>query len=214
MNSHHRRIFLVVCLTLFGVVGFAQKNGYTLNVFGGFESIGYDDGIIDVVPIYWKLLADARYTISPVRFVTLTAAAAGAIERYHDEGHGYVSPKSFEKPPLDVAYRQHAAATPWSTEWYDPELSSHEYAMARLNAGFHGDYLGAWIFGAYYHDFEDSPYADLDVDKFVFEPALRFAYKSVTLYAGLSRVVGYGTFGDLTHLSGYNYFVRVGNYEF
>lgn len=32
MNSHHRRIFLVVCLTLFGVVGFAQKNGYTLNV--------------------------------------------------------------------------------------------------------------------------------------------------------------------------------------
>ena len=32
MNSHHRRIFLVVCLTLFGVVGFAQKNGHTLNV--------------------------------------------------------------------------------------------------------------------------------------------------------------------------------------
>lgn len=190
------------------------NNGYALNVWGGFESIGYDDGIIDVVPIYWKLLADARYTISPVRFVTLTAAAAGAIERYHDEGHGYVSPKSFDKPPLDVAYRQHAAATPWSTEWYNPELSSHEYAMVRLNGGLHGDYLGAWIFGAYYHDFEDSPYADLDADKFVFEPALRFAYKSVTLYAGLSRVVDYGTFGDLTHLSGYNYFVRVGNYNF
>jgi NTE family protein len=190
------------------------NDGYALNVWGGFESIGYDDGIIDVVPIYWKLLADARYTISPVRFVTLTAAAAGAIERYHDEGHGYVSPKSFDKPPLDVAYRQHAAATPWSTEWYNPELSSHEYAMVRLNGGFHGDYLGAWIFGAYYHDFEESPYADLDVDKFVFEPALRFAYKSVTLYAGLSRVVGYGTFRDLTHLSGYNYFVRVGNYSF
>lgn len=190
------------------------NDGYALNVWGGFESIGYDDGIIDVVPIYWKILADARFTISPVRFVTLTAAAAGAIERYHDEGHGYVSPKSFEKPPLDVAYRLHAAATPWSTEWYNPELSSHEYAMARLNGGVHGDYLGAWIFGAYYHDFEDSPYADLDVDKFVLEPALRFAYKSVTLYAGLSRVVDFGTFGDLTRLSGYNYFVRVGNYNF
>ena len=190
------------------------NNGYALNVWGGFESIGFDDGIIDVVPIYWKLLADARYTISPVRFVTLNAAAAGAIERYHDEGHGYVSPKSFDKAPLDVAYRQHAVATPWSTEWYNPELSSHEYAMFRLNAGLHGNYLGAWIFGAYYHDFEDSPFAELDVDKFVLEPALRFAYKSVTVYAGLSRVVDYGTFSDLTHLSGYNYFIRVGNYEF
>ena len=68
------------------------NSGYVLNVWGGFESIGFDDGIIDVVPIYWKLLADARYTISPLRFVTLNVAAAGAIERYHDEGHGYVSP--------------------------------------------------------------------------------------------------------------------------
>ena len=190
------------------------NDGYAVNVWGGFESIGYDDGIIDVVPIYWRLMADARYTISPLRFVTLNVAAEGAIERYHDEGHGYVSPKSFEKPPLDVAYRLHAAATPWSTEWYNPELSSHEYAMVRLNGGVHGNYLGAWIFGAYYHDFEDSPYADLDVDKFVFEPALRFAYKSVTVYAGLSRVVDFNTFGDLTHLSGYNYFIRVGNYKF
>ena len=190
------------------------NSGYVLNVWGGFESIGFDDGIIDVVPIYWKLLADARYTISPLRFVTLNVAAAGAIERYHDEGHGYVSPKSFEKAPLDVAYRLHAAATPWSTEWYNPELSSHEYAMLRFNAGLHGNYLGAWIFGAYYHDFEDSPFADLDVDKFVFEPALRFAYRSFTAYAGISRVVDYGTFGNLTHLSEYSYFVRIGNYSF
>jgi NTE family protein len=86
--------------------------------------------------------------------------------------------------------------------------------MLRLNGGIHGNYLGAWIFGAYYHDFEDSPYADLDVDKFVFEPALRFAYRSVTAYAGISRVVDYGTFGDLTHLSEYNYFIRIGNYSF
>ena len=190
------------------------NEGHVLNVWGGFESIGFDDGIIDVVPIYWKILADARYTVSPVPFVTLTAAVAGAIERYHDEGHGYVSPKSFEKAPLDVAYRLHAAATPWSTEWYNPELSSHEYAMVRLSGGLHGDYFGAWIFGAYYHDFEDSPYADLDVNKFVFEPALRFAYRSVTAYAGISRVVDYGTIGDLTHLSGYNYFIRIGNYSF
>ena len=189
-------------------------NGYALNVFGGFESIGYDDGIIDVVPIYWKMLADARYTISPVPFATFTVAAAGAIERYHDEGHGYVSPKSFEIAPLDVAYRQHAAATPWSTEWYNPELSSHEYAMLRFNAGLHGASFGAWIFGAYYHDFEDSPYAELDVDKFVFEPALRFAYRSLVIYAGVNRVLDKSGFENLHHLKHYDYFIRIGNYEF
>jgi NTE family protein len=189
-------------------------NGYVLNVFGGFESIGYDDGIIDVVPIYWKLLADARYTISPVSFATFTVAAVGAIERYHDEGHGYVSPKSFEIAPLDVAYRQHAAATPWSTEWYNAELSSHEYAMLRFNGGLHGAYFGAWLFGAYYHDFEDSPYAELDVDKFVLEPALRFACRSLTVYAGIHRVLDKDSFSSLHHLKHYDYFIRIGNYEF
>lgn len=194
--------------------GWFAQNGYALNVKGGFESIGFDDGIIDVVPIYWKLLADVRYTVSPKPFATFNVAAAGAIERYHDEGHGYVSPKSFEKAPLDIAYREHAAATPWSTEWYNPELSSHEYAMVRLNGGLHGNYLGAWLFGAYYHDFEGSPYAKLDTDKFVLEPALRLAYRSFTVYAGLSRIVDFDTFGDLIHPSGYNYFIRIGNYDF
>jgi NTE family protein len=86
--------------------------------------------------------------------------------------------------------------------------------MLRFNGGLHGNYLGAWLFGAYYHDFEGSPEAELDANKFVFEPALRFAYRSVTAYAGISRIVDYGTFGDLTHLSGCNYFIRIGNYSF
>jgi len=188
--------------------------GYGANVWGGFQSIGFDDGIIDVIPIYWMILADARYTVSPLRFLTFTAAAAGGIERYHDEGHGYVSPKSFGYAPLDIAYRQHVAATPWSQEWYSPELSSHEYALLRASAAVHGDYFGAWIFGAYYHDFENSPYAELGVDKFVLEPALRFAYRSLVIYAGMNRVVDTDTFGDLRNLSDYSYFVRVGNYEF
>lgn len=188
--------------------------GHVLNVWGGFESIGFDDGIIDVVPIYWILLADARWTMSPLRFLTLTAAAAGGIERYHDEGHGYVSPRSFGYAPLDIAYRQHAPASPWSMEWYNPELSSHEYGLIRTSISLHGDHFGAWIFGAYYHDFEDSPFASLDVNKFVFEPALRFAYRSVVIYAGLNRIVDTDTFGDLTRFRDYNYFIRIGNYEF
>ena len=192
---------------------FAEK-GYALNVRGGFESIGFRDDILDVVPIYWKLLADARYSLSPLPFVTFSVAAEGAVERYHEEGHGYVFPKRFGYGPLDVVYQQHASATPWTTEWYNVELSSHEYAMLRLNGGLHGEYLGAWIFGAYYHDFEGSSYAKLEVDKFVFEPALRFAYRSFVLYAGVSRIVDHKTLDDLKKVKSYNYFVRIGNYDF
>ncbi len=192
---------------------FANK-GYTLNIWGGFESIGFDDGIIDVVPIYWKLLADARYSVSPIRFTTFAAALAGGIERYHDEGHGYVSPRSFNYAPLDIAYRQHVAVTPWSTEWYNAELSSHEYGMARLSAGLHSDYFGLWLFGAYYHDFEKSPYAELNENKFIFEPALRFAYRSFVVYAGMNRIVDKDSFDDFTHVKQYNYFIRIGNYDF
>ncbi len=190
------------------------NGGYALNLWGGFESIGFSDGIIDVVPIYWKLLADARYSVSPVPFVTFTGAAAGGIERYHDEGHGYVSPKSFGYAPLDIAYQQHAAVTPWSTEWYNAELSSHEYGMARLSAGLHGDYFGLWLFGAYYHDFEKSPFAELNENKFIFEPALRFAYRSFVVYAGMNRIVDNDSFADLTHIKSYDFFIRIGNYEF
>ena len=167
-----------------------------------------------MVPIYWKLLADARYSVSPVPFVTFTGAAAGGIERYHDEGHGYVSPKSFGYAPLDIAYQQHAAVTPWSTEWYNAELSSHEYGMARLSAGLHGDYFGLWLFGAYYHDFEKSPFAELNENKFIFEPALRFAYRSFVVYAGMNRIVDNDSFADLTHIKSYDFFIRIGNYEF
>ena len=192
---------------------FSEK-GYAFNVRAGLESIGFDFGVNDVVPIYWKLLGDARYSVSPKPFASFTVGVAGAIERYHDEGHGYVYPKSFDYRPLDVVYRQHAAATPWSTEWYNPELSSHEYVLVRANGGLHKKYLGAWLFAAYYHDFEDSPYAKLGVDKIVLEPALRFAYRSLVVYAGMNRIVDTETLGDLKKFKDYNYFVRIGNYDF
>ncbi|MBR6317180.1 MAG: hypothetical protein IKR75_02000, partial [Fibrobacter sp.] len=80
--------------------------------------------------------------------------------------------------------------------------------------GLHGSYLGAWIFGAYYHDFEQSPYAKLAADKFVFEPAVRFAYRSLVVYVGMNRIVDKETLGDLTHVKQYDYFIRIGNYNF
>ena len=55
------------------------NNGYALNVWGGFESIGYDDGIIDVVPIYWntttKVMAMFRRNLlKNPRWMWLTAS--------------------------------------------------------------------------------------------------------------------------------------------
>ncbi len=190
------------------------ENGIAFNAYAGMESIGFDFGVNDVIPIYWKLMADARYTVSPRRFATFTVAAAAGMERFHDEGYGYVYPKSFEYRPLDVVYRLHAKVTPWSTEWYNAELSSHEYALVRASGSLHGKYLGVWLFGAYYHDFEDSPFAVLEQDKIILEPAVRFAYRSLNIYAGMNRIVDTETIKDLTHFGDYSYFIKIGNYEF
>lgn len=192
---------------------FSQK-GFAAHASAGLQSIGFNFGMSDLIPIYWKFSGDVRYAVSPKPYTTFTAGAAAAIERYHQEGHGYVSPKSFEYAPLDIAYRYHAQVTPWSTEWYDEELSSHEYALIRGSAAFHNKYFGLWLFAAYYHDFEDSPHAQLSKNKFVIEPALRLAYKSLEIYAGMNRVVDKDSFGDIADFGNYTYFVRFGNYSF
>lgn len=194
--------------------GWFALNGFDFNLSMGLESIGFDFGVNDLVPIYWKILADGRYSVAPNSHVSFTVGAAGGIERYHEEGYGYVYPKSFDYRPLDLVYRLHAKATPWSTEWYNPELSSHEYGLIRGSASLHGSYLGAWLFAAYYHDFEESPLSELDQDKLILEPALRFSYKSVSVYAGINKIVNANSVKDLLKSSDRNYFVRVGNYSF
>lgn len=191
-----------------------SREGVKLHGSLGMESIGFEFGSNDLIPIYWKVLADARYTASPKSFATLTVAASAATERFHDEGFGYVYPRAFDYHPLDLAYRQHVRATPWSMEWYNPELSSHEYALIRFSGSLHGKYLGAWLFGAFFHDFEDSPYAELSQDKIILEPALRLAYRSFEVYAGLNRIVDAKTVKDLKNFKDYTYFIRIGNYEF
>lgn len=192
---------------------FAQ-NGLSINAYAGLESIGFDYGITDLIPIYWKLYGDVRYSVSPKSFATFTVGGAAGIERYHDEGHGYVSPASFGFRPLDIAYRFQVHPTPWSTEWYNGELASHEYGLIRGSASLHGKNLGVWLFAAYYHDFEDSPFAQLSKNKFIVEPAIRFVYKSIDVYVGMNRIVDADTFGDIADFSNYTYFIRFGNYSF
>lgn len=191
-----------------------STNGLGVDVMAGMESIGFNFGVVDLVPIYWKLLLDSRFAYSPKPFLSFSAGIAGGMERYHEDGYGYVYPKAFDYRPLDLIYRLHAAATPWTTEWYNPELSSHEYGMVRASGGLHGKYVGVWIFGAYYHDFENSPLAKLGVDKVVLEPSIRLAYKSLSIYMGMNRIVDSESLKDLLKLDDYEYFIRVGNYSF
>jgi NTE family protein len=71
-----------------------------------------------------------------------------------------------------------------------------------------------WVFGAYVRDFEENPTSLLGQDRFVLEPTLRFAYKSISLTAGMSRLVDRETLDELGDVMDYTFFVRVGNYPF
>ena len=70
-----------------------------------------------------------------------------------------------------------------------------------------------WVFGAYVRDFEENRTAALRPNKFILEPTLRFAYKSISISAGMSRLVDSETLEDLTDVVDYTFFVRVGNYQ-
>lgn len=179
----------------------------------GMQSIGFDFGLSDVIPIYWKFFAELGASYSPLEFLSFSLAAAGGLDTYHEEGFGYVYPKSFGMNALDNSYRQVIKATPWCSEWYDANLLSHNYGMLRLNGGLHYRGNGVWLFGAYIHDFEINPTASLKENRFVVEPALRLAYKSITAYFGMSRLVDTDSFADLKDLKNYRYFVRIGSYD-
>ena len=187
---------------------FASK-GYAANASVGLNLIGY--GFHQRGPIYGIYTLDGRLTYSPTRHTTVTMGTALGFDAYRD-GH-FMYPRNFDNTAMEDRYRLHVAATPWSGDWLDPELSTHGYAMIRLNGGVHRNGFGAWLSFAYVHDFEDKSTARLNSNKFVFEPALRYKYRSFTVYAGLNRVVDTETFGDLNDFKNYRYFIRIGDYN-
>ena len=190
-----------------------SRDGVSAHMELGLTSIGFDFGFDEIIPTFITMYADVQYSLSPKPFVALTASAAFAMDRYHKDGFGYVYPESFEISALDNAIRPRVRATPWRTEWIDADLSSHQYGLLRLSGGLHYHGTGLWLFSAYMHDFEENPASQLGKHKFVFEPALRLSYKSINVYAGLSRLVDDDTFGDLKKFSDYDFFIRVGNYD-
>lgn len=192
---------------------FYGYSGQSLLLEWGLQSVRYKIEIADLIPIYHKLTFEMYASRSPVSFFTLGLFLGGGLDTFHDEGHGYVYPKSTGLMPLDNYYRRSIAATPWTGEWYNPELLSHHYGLARINLGLHKGIFGMWVFGAYVRDFEENRTAALRPNKFILEPTLRFAYKSISISAGMSRLVDSETLEDLTDVVDYTFFVRVGNYQ-
>ena len=190
-------------------------DGYALNADLGLQSIGFELGRADLIPIYWKGEIDAYYAVSPREFATFIFGAAGGFEQYHEEGFGYVYPKDFDYAVLSNCYRFHPEATPWSsTEWYNATLASHHYGLLRMSASLHYKGNGLWLFGAYVHDFENNPsVVSLGTNKVVLEPTFRLKYKSINVLLGMSRTVDFETAGDLNKFSDYKYFIRVGDYD-
>ena len=190
-----------------------SRGGLSANAELGLSSVGFDFGFNEIIPMFVTAYADVQYSLSPKPFASLTAAAAFAMDRYHKHGFGYIYPESFEVPVLDNAIRPRVKATPWRSEWLDADLASHQYGLLRLSGGLHYHGSGLWLFSAYVHDFEENPTADLGKHKFIFEPALRLSYKSISVYAGLSRIVDNETLGDLKKFKDYDFFIRIGNYD-
>ena len=178
---------------------FASK-GFEANASVGINIIGY--GFHQRGPIYGIYALDGRYSLSPSRSTLLTFGAAMGFDAYRDGG-SFKFPKNFENVAMEDRYRLHVAATPWSEDWLDPELSTHGYALLRMNGGVERHGFGLWLSLAYFHDFEDKATAALNSNKFVFEPALRYKYRSFTVYAGLNRIVDTETFGDIKDLKNY-----------
>ena len=186
-----------------------SSKGFEANAFLGMNLIGY--GFHQRGPIYGIYALDGRFSYSPTSSTSLTAGAAAGFDAYRD-GH-FKFPKNFDNVAMEDRYRLHVNATPWSEDWLDPELSTHGYALVRLNGGIHRYGFGLWLSLAYVHDFEDKKTARLGNNKFVFEPALRYEYRSFTVYAGMNRIVDTDTFGDLKRFKDYRYFIRIGDYD-
>lgn len=171
-------------------------------------------GIYDFVPMHYRSQVNFEFKHSPTPFLNLGLAAIGALSLYHKEGYGYVYPELLGYNPIDNVYRFQIPASPWSTEWYFAELSSYHYALLRTQIGLHKHYFGFWVFASYIKDFEENPSVFIRDHRFLLEPTLRFAYNSLDVRVGLSRLVDHQNILQLRKFKAYRYFIQIGNYQF
>ncbi len=196
------------------------SSGQSLEASFGLESDGASFGKGETVPIYQKFRFAASALYSPLSFLTFGGGAAFGANMYNEDGEDF--PLSFGYNAIDMTLRQAIEATPWSTEWYFSAFRSHEFMLLRAHVGLHivkkrKDQkfdCGAWLFTAYIRDFENSPVSDLKMNRFVLEPALYLAYRSISVYVGMQRILNVSDAEKFTEFENYNYFIRVGNFRF
>lgn len=190
--------------------------GYRVSGSLGFRSVNLEDGTGGDAPLYLASTLDLRKNFAPTRFFALGFGALAGIHIRRESGEGYVYPSPLATwtggtvRSVDSWYRMHPALSPWTSSWNFVETGTHHYAAARMNLGLHGRFLGAWIFFAYMRDFEENPDIDLDADRLLLEPTLRFAYRTLDVRLGLNRMVSAGDFSKLKNGKDYRGFFQVG----
>lgn len=188
-----------------------DPDGHLVSAFIGLESDGASFGVGESVPIYWKMGASFSMTRSLTDYLIFGLGGALGANIYREDGDEF--PPSFGFEPIDWTLRQGIEATPWSSEWFFNELRSHEYALLRGHLGLSKGPFGAFFFFAYIRDFENAnPY--LGKNRLVLEPALRFAFRSLSVYTGMHKTLDIDESSDFGELKTYRYFIRVGNYAF
>ena len=212
--------------TLYPKVSFVRNRGEFLEWFGdrgyrisgdfGFRSVNLTADGMGSAPLYVSTRLDVQKNFSPLSAVALSVGALGGVQIRRESGKGYVYPDPLKTwtggtvKSLDCWYRMHPSLSPWSASWNFTDLSTHHYTAARASAGLHTGPLGVWIFTAYMHDFEENSHVELDADRILLEPTLRFSYRSLELRLGMSRLVSAADALKLKNVRDYHYFFQVG----
>lgn len=188
------------------------KNGSFVKTTLGLESVGAVFGEGETVPIFWKLNGNTSLAYSPYSFLTFGLGALAGANIYQEDGETY--PPSFGFLGIDNTIRQEINATPFASNWYSPEYRSHHYLAINARLGLHLGNFSAWLFASYIHDFEENELLLLDNSRLALEPVLRYAYRSLEVSIGMTRLVDFDSASDLSDFSDYRYFIQVGNFCF
>ena len=220
---HEEETFFVN--TLYPKVSFVRSRGGFEEWFGdrgyrisgslGFRSVNLTDGTGDA-PLYLASNLDVQKFFSPTRFFALGVGALAGVHIRRESGEGYVYPDPLATwsdgtiRAVDLWFRMHPELSPWSASFNFLETATHHYAAARASLGVHGRFFGAWVFASYMRDFEETPFVDLEANRLLFEPMVRFAYRTLDLRLGLHRIVSLSDFPKLKNISDFSLFFQVG----
>lgn len=189
--------------------------GYRISGSLGFRSVNLTDGTGDA-PLYLASNLDVQKFFSPTRFFALGVGALAGVHIRRESGEGYVYPDPLATwsdgtiRAVDLWFRMHPELSPWSASFNFLETATHHYAAARASLGVHGRFFGAWVFASYMRDFEENPFVDLEANRLLFEPMVRFAYRTLDLRLGLHRIVSLSDFPKLKNISDFSLFFQVG----